>query len=95
MTAQKSVRGDSAEVRLAAGPLRRLAVRDPQGRPIEGAFVGLTESAWPAGRTPESGILDLAVPAAGVDLRIETADGRTWSGTATVTPGGVAEVGLR
>jgi protocatechuate 3,4-dioxygenase beta subunit len=79
VAAQKNVRGDSAAVRLAAGPSRRLAVRDPQGRPVEGAFVGLVESAWLAGRTPESGILDLAVPPAGVDLRIETADGRRLS----------------
>jgi uncharacterized GH25 family protein len=73
---QRNVRGSTAEVRLAAGLKRAIEVRDRQGKGIAGVFVTLTESAWLAGRTPESGRLDLAVPAAGVDLRLATADGR-------------------
>ncbi|MFL6231665.1 MAG: carboxypeptidase regulatory-like domain-containing protein [Thermoanaerobaculia bacterium] len=73
---RKNFRGASAALRLAAGPARQLAVRDPQGKPVAGAFVRLPESDWLAGRTPESGRLDLAVPAAGVDLQIATEDGR-------------------
>ncbi len=76
---QKGVRGGSATLRLAAGPARQLVVRDSQGRPVPGAFVQLSESAWTAGRTPDSGSLELAVPAAGIDLRIETEDGRRLS----------------
>ncbi len=76
---QKGVRGGSAALRLAAGPARQLAVRDPQGKPVPGAFVQWAESGALAGRTAESGRLDLAVPATGVDLRIETEDGRRLS----------------
>jgi hypothetical protein len=129
---RKNVHEGSTEVRLAAGATRTLEVRDggAKGKGIADVFVTLAESAWPVGRTPESGRIDLAVPADGVDLRLATADGRrmtyrlrgslaegtltldripagvwqvmahgadgrAWSGTALVTPGGVAEVTLK
>jgi uncharacterized GH25 family protein len=73
---QKNVRGSTAELRLAAGATRTIEVRDRQGKGIAGIFVTLVESAWVVGRTPESGRLDLAIPAAGADLRLAAADGR-------------------
>jgi hypothetical protein len=77
--AETNVRGSSAAVRLAAGAARTIEVRDRQGKTVEGVFVTLSESDWLAGRTPVSGRLDLAVPAAGVALRLATADGRRLS----------------
>jgi hypothetical protein len=76
LTEQKNVRGGSATLRLAAGRTRRILVRDPQGKGVPDAFITLSESAWRAGRTSESGLLDLTVPENGVDLRIVAADGR-------------------
>jgi uncharacterized GH25 family protein len=73
---QKSVRGSSVEVRLAAGVKRAIEVRDRQGKGIAGVFVSSSDSAFLEGRTPESGRLELAVPATGVELRLATVDGR-------------------
>ncbi len=76
MAEQKNVRGGSAALRLAAGRSRQILVRDPQGKGVADAFVAFSESAWRAGRTSESGLLDLTVPENGVDLRIAAAGGR-------------------
>lgn len=73
---QKNVRGGSAALRLAAGRSRQILVRDSQGKAVADAFVTLGESAWWAGRTSESGLLDLAVPENGAELRLLVADGR-------------------
>jgi uncharacterized GH25 family protein len=76
---QKNVRGGSAALRLATGRNRQILVRDPQGKGVADAFVAFSENAWWAGRTSESGLLDLAVPANGVELRLTAADGRQLS----------------
>jgi uncharacterized GH25 family protein len=75
---RKNVHESSTEVHLAAGATRTIEVRDggAKGKGIADVFVTLAESAWPVGRTAESGRLDLAVPADGVDLRLAMADGR-------------------
>ncbi len=73
---QEKVRAGAASLRLAAGAPRSIAVHDAQGKAMPGVLVVLKESSWPAGRTAESGRLDLAVPAAGIDLRLAAADGR-------------------
>ncbi len=73
---RKNVRGGSVALRLAAGRSRQIQVRDPQGKGVPGVFVTASESGWVAGRTSESGLLDLAVPDHGVDLRLTTMDGR-------------------
>ena len=73
---QKNVRGGSAALRLATGRSRQILVRDPQGKGVADALVTFSESVWQAGRTAESGLLDLTVPENGVDLRIMAADGR-------------------
>jgi uncharacterized GH25 family protein len=73
---QKNVRGGSAALPLAAGRTRQIQVRDSQGKGVADAFVTFSESFWCAGRTSESGFLDLTVPENGAELRIQTADGR-------------------
>jgi protocatechuate 3,4-dioxygenase beta subunit len=79
---QEKVRGGAAILRLAAGVARRIEVDDfqgspaAQGKPVPGVLVVLADSSWVAGRTAESGRLDVTVPAAGIDLRLAAADGR-------------------
>jgi protocatechuate 3,4-dioxygenase beta subunit len=73
---QKDVRGGGASLRLAPGPVRQIQIRDPQGKGIPGVFVSATETGWRAGRTSAQGLLELTVPAAGVDLRLLAEDGR-------------------
>ena len=73
---QEKVRAGAASLRLAAGAARRIEVHDVQGKAAPGVLVVLTDSSWVAGRTAESGRLELAVPAAGLDLRLAAADGR-------------------
>jgi protocatechuate 3,4-dioxygenase beta subunit len=76
---QKNVRGGSAALRLATGKTRQILVRDPQGKGVADAFVTFSESFWLAGRTAESGLLDLTIPENGVELRLRAADGRQLS----------------
>jgi 5-hydroxyisourate hydrolase-like protein (transthyretin family) len=73
---QKNIRGGSAALRLGAGRSRQVLVRDSKGKGVADAFVAWSESASWAGRTAESGLLDLIVPENGVELRITVADGR-------------------
>jgi protocatechuate 3,4-dioxygenase beta subunit len=73
---QEKVRAGAASLRLAAGAVRRIEVHDVQGKAAPGVLVVLTDSSWVAGRTAESGRLELAAPAVGLDLRLAAADGR-------------------
>ncbi|MEA2599989.1 MAG: hypothetical protein QOF89_981 [Acidobacteriota bacterium] len=72
---RKSVRTATASFRLAAGKTRRLQVRDEKGKGVPGVVVWVED--WIAGRTSETGSLDLVLPGtAGADLRLAAEDGR-------------------
>ena len=72
---RKAVRGATTSLRLAAGKVRALQVRDAKGQGVAGAAVLVGD--WPAGRTSESGTIDLVLPdLGGVDLKLAAEDGR-------------------
>lgn len=75
MIEKKNVRAATASFRLAAGKPRRLQVRDEKGKGVPGVTVWVED--WLAGRTSETGALDLVLPGtAGADLRLAAEDGR-------------------
>jgi hypothetical protein len=72
---RKAVRTATASLRLAAGKIRALQVRDAKGQGVAGVVVLIAD--WPAGRTAESGTIDLSLPdAGGADLKLAAEDGR-------------------
>ena len=72
---RKAVRGATASLRLAAGKVRALQVRDAKGQGVAGAAVLIGD--WPAGRTSESGTIDLVLPdLGGADVKLAAEDGR-------------------
>jgi hypothetical protein len=78
---QKNVRSGSAALRLAAGRARQILVqaskgKDAKGQGVPGVLVRLGDKDWPVGFTSEAGLLDLAIPETGAELRLAAADGR-------------------
>jgi len=76
MAERKNVRGAAVTFRLAAGHLRHLQVRDARGKGVPGVIVWRDD--WVAGKTAETGAVDLLLPdGGGTELRLAAEDGRS------------------
>lgn len=69
--------GQSVRFELSPGVMRRVAVRDARGEPVEGVLVRRGQNGWTAGVTDENGRATVALSTAGESLvRLDAGDGR-------------------
>jgi uncharacterized GH25 family protein len=73
---RKNMRGAAITFRLAAGHVRHLQVRDARGKGVPGVIVWQDD--WIAGKTSETGAVDLVLAdTGGTELRLAAEDGRS------------------